>query len=53
VSGIKKIEEVVQKVYQLNNAGDNFKSIVYPNTGHVYTADMWGKMTQWMDAHLK
>jgi dipeptidyl aminopeptidase/acylaminoacyl peptidase len=53
VSGIKKIEEVVQKVYHLNKADENFKSIIYPDTGHVYTADMWDKMTKWMNVHLK
>jgi fermentation-respiration switch protein FrsA (DUF1100 family) len=53
VSGIKKIEEVVHKVYNLSHANESFKSIIYPNTGHVYTADMWDKMTKWMDKHLK
>jgi len=53
VSGIKKIEEAVQKVYNLNQASENFQSIIYPHTGHVYTADMWDKMTKWMGVHLK
>lgn len=53
VSGIKKIEGVVQKVYDLNKASGNFQSIIYPRTGHVYTPDMWNKMTSWMNDHLK
>jgi dienelactone hydrolase len=48
VSGIKKIESVVQRVYKLHNASDEFQSIIYPNTGHVYTPDMWDRMTKWM-----
>ncbi len=53
LSGIMKIEEVVQKVYDLNKASENFQSIIYPQTGHIYTSDMWDKMTKWMEVHLK
>jgi dienelactone hydrolase len=53
VSGIKKIEKVVQKVYDLNKVSENFQSIIYPHTGHVYTPDMWDKMTKWMNSQTK
>lgn len=53
VSGIRKIEEVIQRIYKLNKADNEFRSIIYPNTGHVYTPDMWQKMLQWMDMKLK
>ena len=53
VSGIRKIEEVIGRVYKLNKAEKEFQSIVYPNTGHVYTPDMWEKMLQWMNTKLK
>ena len=53
VSGIKKIESVVQKVYDLQEARDNFQSVIYPNTGHVYTPAMWDKMTEWIQSRLK
>jgi len=53
VSGIKKIEDVVQKVYDLQEASHNFQSVIYPNTGHVYTPDMWDKMTKWIQSQLK
>jgi len=53
VSGIRKIEDVLNRVYKLNKAEDAFQSIVYPNTGHVYTPDMWGRMTEWMNTRLK
>jgi dipeptidyl aminopeptidase/acylaminoacyl peptidase len=53
VSGIRKIEEVLQRIYKLNKADNEFRSIIYPHTGHVYTPDMWEKMTQWMNTQLK
>lgn len=53
LSGIKKIEGVVQNVYTLNKASENFQSTIYPDTGHVYTAAMWDRMIKWMGAHLK
>jgi dienelactone hydrolase len=52
VSGIKKIEEVVQRVYKLNNAESEFQSLIYPKTGHVYTEDMWSRMLKWMSEKL-
>ena len=53
VNGIKKIEVVVQKVYDLYDAQHEFQSIIYPQTGHEYTSDMWNKMLNWMDARLR
>ena len=53
VSGIKKIESVVQQVYKLNKADGEFQSIIYSKTGHVYTPDMWDRMTKWVDVKLK
>lgn len=53
VSGIHKIEDAVRLVYGLYKAESNFESIIYPKTGHEYTADMWNKMLNWMDSHLK
>ena len=53
VSGIKKIEAAVEKVYKLNHADAEFQSIIYPKTGHVYTPDMWEKMKDWMTLKLK
>lgn len=53
VNGIRKIEVVVQKVYDLYGAQPEFQSIIYPQTGHEYTPDMWNKMLNWMDARLR
>lgn len=53
VSGIKKIESILDRVYKLNKAEGEFQSIIYPQTGHVYTPDMWERMLRWMDVKLK
>ncbi len=53
VSGIEKIESVVQRIYNLHNSEAEFRSIIYPNTGHVYTPDMWEKMKEWIALKLK
>lgn len=53
VAGVEKIEGAVQLVYKLYGAENDFESIVYPKTGHVYTPDMWDKMINWMKTKLK
>jgi len=52
VVGIKKIEAAVLPVYNLLRAENNFESIIYPKTGHVYTPNMWNKMINWMNTKL-
>jgi dienelactone hydrolase len=52
-SGMKKLEEVLARVYKVNGHPDNFQSIIYPETGHVYTDDMKQRMVAWFDGHLK
>jgi dienelactone hydrolase len=51
--GIYKIEKVAKRAYQLYGSESSFVNIVYPRTGHVYTADMWERMTKWMMTQLK
>lgn len=53
VSGIYKIEKIVQQVYKLHGADQAFQNIIYTKTGHVYTPDMWDRMTKWMMTNLK
>lgn len=54
VNGIHKIESAVGKVYALyGDAGkDQFRSIVYPKLGHVYTPEMWDNTMKWLTKHL-
>jgi dienelactone hydrolase len=51
--GIKVLEKKLDTVYSLYNEGENFKSIVYPNTGHVYTWQMKMEMLGWFEKYLK
>ena len=53
VSGIKKIEGIVQRVYKLYGLDSEFQNTIYPNTAHEYTPAMWSRMLLWMDAKLK
>jgi dienelactone hydrolase len=53
VAGITKIEKIVRKVYLLYEADNQFNNIIYPNTAHEYTPDMWKRMVNWMDTKLK
>ncbi len=54
IEGIHKIEAAVGKVYALygDEGRDRFRSIVYPDLGHVYTPEMWGETMRWLAAHL-
>ncbi|HVU16508.1 MAG TPA: alpha/beta hydrolase family protein [Candidatus Didemnitutus sp.] len=53
IDGIHRIETTVQSAYRLYDAGPEFKSIVYPGLGHVYTPEMWARTFSWLDAHLQ
>lgn len=53
VSGIRKIEQNARSIYHLYGQESNFESRIYPGVGHVYLPDMWDRMLNWMDQHLK
>ena len=53
LAGMKVLERKLEKVYSLYNKEENFKSIIYDNTGHVYTDEMKIQMLEWFDRHLK
>jgi lysophospholipase L1-like esterase/dienelactone hydrolase len=53
VDGIKILEDKVGKVYAANGAADQFKSIIYPDEGHVYTARMRQEILAWFERWLK
>ena len=52
-SGVRGIESSVRPVWQLTGRPSGFESILYPGLGHVYTPDMWRRMTALFDAELK
>ena len=47
VDGIKILEEKVGMVYRAIGASDRFRSIRYPDLGHVYTPQMRTEMLAW------
>ena len=53
VSGMKTLEKKLDIVYSLYKRKEQFKSIIYPQTGHVYTDDMKIEMVRWFDKYLK
>ncbi|HEX8914175.1 MAG TPA: alpha/beta hydrolase family protein [Humisphaera sp.] len=53
--GVRKIEAAVTKVYSLygDEAAKGFRSVLYPDLGHVYTPEMWEQTTKWLAENLK
>src|SRR5436190_10599764 len=52
-AGVTKINDFCAEVYRLYGKPESFKGVLYPNIGHVYTADMWGEMLGWFEKNLK
>ena len=50
--GMKKLEQILGRLYALHGTADAFQSIVYPETGHVYTDDMKERMLAWFRKFL-
>lgn len=55
VEGVRKIGEIVSKVYALHGdaAAGHFENAIYPGVGHVYLPEMWEKTMRWMDQRVK
>ena len=51
--GMRKLEQILGKVYNLYGKSDSFRSIIYPETGHVYNDDQKRKMIDWFNRHLE
>jgi dienelactone hydrolase len=50
--GMRKLERILAQFYNLYNRPENFRSVIYPETGHVYNDDMKQKMVEWFNRHL-
>jgi dienelactone hydrolase len=50
--GIRNLERILDRFYELYGKPAHFQSILYPDTGHVYTDAMKQRMLDWFDAHL-
>jgi dienelactone hydrolase len=53
LSGMRVLEDKLNSVYSLYKKDENFKSIIYKNTGHVYTDEMKMEMLEWFNKYLK
>ncbi|MEO8766579.1 MAG: alpha/beta hydrolase family protein [Ginsengibacter sp.] len=53
LSGIHVLENKLYAVYSLYKKPENFKSIVYQHTGHVYTDQMQIEMLHWFEKYLR
>lgn len=53
LSGMKVLEKKLDTVYKLYDREKYFRSIIYENTGHVYTDEMKVEMLGWFMKHLK
>ena len=53
LSGMLVLEDKLNSIYSLYKKNDNFKSIIYKNTGHVYTDEMKIEMLDWFNKYLK
>jgi dienelactone hydrolase len=50
--GILVLEKKLAAVYGLYGKGENFRSVLYRNTGHEYLPEMRTEMVAWFERHL-
>ena len=53
VEGIEIIEKKARRAYSLYGRDQDFQSVVFADTGHVYLPQMWDQTLAWLDAKLK
>lgn len=53
LSGMIVLQKKLDTIYSLYDKKENFRSIIYPNTEHVFTNEMKMEMLQWFEKHLK
>jgi len=51
-SGMAKLEAILKRIWGLYGKPEAFQSIVYKDTGHMYTDAMKQKMAEWFDWFL-
>jgi dienelactone hydrolase len=50
--GVEMLEKKVGAVYKLYGKPENFRSVLYKNTGHEYLHEMKVEMAEWFERHL-
>jgi dienelactone hydrolase len=51
-AGMQTLERILNRFYAMYGKPESFRSVVYPETGHVYNDDMKTKMIEWFARHL-
>jgi lysophospholipase L1-like esterase/dienelactone hydrolase len=51
--GVRVIEEKVGGVYKALGAAERFRSVLYPETGHIHTPQMREETLKWFDRWLR
>ncbi|MFN8357988.1 MAG: alpha/beta hydrolase family protein [Spirosomataceae bacterium] len=52
LDGVKYINQSLSDVYKLVGASERFKSLIYPEKVHEYTAEMWQETLAFFKKHL-
>ncbi len=52
LDGVETLERKVGEVYRLYGKPENFRSVVWSNTGHEYLPEMRDRMIAWFEKHL-
>jgi dienelactone hydrolase len=50
--GMRKLEQILGKLYKLYGKPESFRSVIYPETGHVYNDGEKRQMVEWFNRHL-
>jgi hypothetical protein len=50
--GVEMLEKKLSAVYRLYGKPENFRSVLYRNTGHEYLPEMRTEMVRWFEKHL-
>ncbi|MCE9534683.1 MAG: alpha/beta hydrolase family protein [Planctomycetes bacterium] len=51
--GVIALEKKLADVYKMYGKPENFRSVIYKNTGHEYLSEMRHEMVDWFVKHLK
>lgn len=51
-SGVLTLEKKLDEVYRLYGKPENFRSVLYKDTGHEYLPEMRSEMVEWFEKHL-
>jgi hypothetical protein len=51
-SGVHTINAFREKLYHLYGQEENFRGVLYPGVGHIYTDEMWQETIAWLERHL-